>query len=182
MVIVSSDNGPAMDDGYLSFDVRDANGHRPAGALRGEKGTLWEGGSREPFFARWPGRIKPGTESGELLCLADMLATSAALVGESLPAGAGPDSFNLLPALLGEKPKKPLREHLVIQSNNGRALVMRKGSWKLIPPLQQAKAELYDLAADPGETRNVATQHPEIVHELNGLLASIRQDRLPRGR
>ena len=168
LLIITSDNGPAMDDGYLSYDVRDANGHRPGGPLRGFKGSMFEGGTREPFLARWPGRIKPGSQSGELLSLVDMLATCAAVADQRLPDGAGPDSFNLLPLLLGQRPKKPLRDHLVMQGGNPRNLAIRKGPWKL------AGGELFNLEADLGEQTNVAAQHPEIVQELSGLLAGIR--------
>jgi arylsulfatase A-like enzyme len=170
LVIVSSDNGGAMDDGYQSFDVRDANGHLCNGSLRGYKGSLWEGGHREPFIARWPGKIKPGSQSEELLCLVDMLATCAAITGQVLPVEAGPDSFNMLPALLGEKRHQPLRGHLVMQANGSRALAIRKGKWKLLPGPQ-----LYNLTDDPGETRDLAAQHPEIVSELSKLLAQVRE-------
>ena len=166
LVIVSSDNGGAMDDGYESFDVRDANGHLCNGTLRGFKGSLWEGGSREPFIARWPGRIKPGSESAELLCLVDMTATLTAVAGQALPRDAGPDSFNLLPALLGGK---SARDHLVLQANGSRALAIRKGPWKLIPP-----AQLYNLALDSGESNDVASRHSDIVRELSALLEKVR--------
>lgn len=178
LVIVSSDNGGAMDDGYQSFDVRDANGHLCNGSLRGYKGSLWEGGSREPFVARWPGKIKAGSQSDELLCLVDMTATCAAVAGQPLPPDAGPDSFNLLPAVLGEKRGKPLRDHLVLQTNSGRSLAIRKGPWKLIPPAQGNQggaAQLYNLATDPGETTDVAGQQPELVKELSDLLAQVRK-------
>ena len=168
LVVISSDNGGAMDDGYMSFDVRDANGHRFSGPLRGGKGSLYEGGHREPFIARWPEHIQAGSESRELLCLVDLLATFGAVAGQSLAPAEGPDSFNLLPALLGRKSRLPLRDHLVMQAVNGRSLAIRRGPWKLIPP------ELYNLDRDLGETTNLAEQHPEIVRELSELLAQTR--------
>jgi len=175
LIIVSSDNGGAMDDGYMSYDVRDAHGHRPNGALRGFKGSLWEGGHRDPFVARWPGRIKPGSESNELLCLMDMMATFAAVSGQRLEAADGPDSLNLLPALLGQRHGRTLREHLVMQGNGSRRLAIRRGKWKLIPPARAGDpAELYDLGTDPGETCNLASEHPEAVRELSALLKKIR--------
>ena len=170
LVFVSSDNGGAMDDGYQSFDVRDANGHLCNGALRGYKGSLWEGGHREPFIARWPGKIKPGSQSGELLCLVDMLATCAAITGQALPKEAGPDSFNMLPAILGEDRNSQIRDHLVMQANGSSALAIRKGAWKLMPGPQ-----LYNLRDDPGEGRDLAAQHPEIVSDLSKLLAQVRE-------
>jgi arylsulfatase A-like enzyme len=187
LVIVSSDNGGVMDDGYADGAVQDANGHRCNGALRGYKGSLWEGGNREPFIARWPGRIKPGSTSDEMICLVDMLATFAAVAGLALPRDAGPDSFNVLPGLLGEAHDKPLRDHLVMQTNGVNALAVRKGSWKLIParrggpgtgkanPATQETAQLYNLTDDLGETQNVAAQHPDVVKELTLLLQQARE-------
>ena len=107
LVIVTSDNGGVMDDGYADGAVEDAHGHLCNGALHGYKGSLWEGGNREPFIARWPGRIKPGTTSDALICQVDMLATFAALSGQPLPAAAGPDSFNVLPATWASREPNP---------------------------------------------------------------------------
>jgi arylsulfatase A-like enzyme len=187
LVIVSSDNGGVMDDGYADGAVEDANGHRCNGPLRGHKGSLWEGGTREPFIARWPGRIKPGATSDELISLVDMMATFAAAAGQPLPADAGPDSFNVLPALLGEPHDKPLRDHLVIQTNGTHSLAIRKGPWKLIPGnpgggYGKGKgkgpapgSQLFNLADDLAETRNVAADHPEVVKNLSDLLAQVRE-------
>ncbi|MBM4031592.1 MAG: arylsulfatase [Planctomycetes bacterium] len=121
-----------------------------------------------------------GAVSGELLCHVDMLATFAALTGQTLPADAAPDSFNVLPALLGEKPDKPCRDHLV---EHGNVLAIRMGHWKLIPrgPAGKGKkgaggaGELYNLADDLGETKNVASQHPDIVKELSDLRDRVRE-------
>ncbi|MCX6905177.1 MAG: arylsulfatase [Verrucomicrobia bacterium] len=193
LLIVTSDNGGVMDDGYADGAVQDANGHLCNGLLRGYKGSLWEGGHREPFLARWPGRIKPGTASSEVICLVDMLATFAAVVGRDLPENAGPDSFNVLPALLGEKRTQPLRDHLVMQSGGTNRVAIRSGPWKLIPaqrgatnrtPARPAAAgayataanvQLFNLGVDLSETNNVAAQNPAKVKELSELLQRIRQ-------
>jgi arylsulfatase A-like enzyme len=177
LVIVTSDNGGVMDDGYADGAIEDAHGHLCNGALRGYKGSLWEGGNREPFIARWPGRIRPGSTSGELICLVDMLATFAAAAGLPLPAHAGPDSFNVLPALLGEKCERPPRDHLVMQAGGENQLAVRKGPWKLIPggPRNKRAPQLYNLADDLGETKNVAAEHPDLVRELSALLQKVRQ-------
>jgi arylsulfatase A-like enzyme len=194
LVILSSDNGGVMDDGYADGAIEDANGHLCNGPLRGYKGSLWEGGTRGPFIARWPGRIKPGATSDELICLVDMPATFAAIAGQPLPADAAPDSFNVLPALLGEPHDKPIRDHLVMQTNGTNNLAIRKGPWKFIPGnpgggYAKAKAkgeakgegkaagpgaQLFNLADDLAETRNVAAEHPEIVKELTALLEDVR--------
>ena len=194
LILVTSDNGGVMDDGYSDGAVADANGHACNGVLRGFKGGLYEGGHRVPLVARWPGRIKAAATSDALICHVDMLATFAAVAGCDLPADAGSDSLNVLPSLLGEKTGKPPREHLVMHSGGG-ALAVRKGPWKLIgggpgaPAAEdtgKAKAgkagkggpapgELYNLADDLKETTNLAAKYPEAVTELASLLQGFRQ-------
>src|SRR5262249_53144284 len=107
LVIVTSDNGGVMDDGYQDGSGNDTSGHRCNGALRGFKGGLYEGGHRVPFIARWPGKVPAGKTSGELICHVDTLATIAALTEQKLPTAAGPDSFDILPPLLADKPANP---------------------------------------------------------------------------
>jgi arylsulfatase A-like enzyme len=130
-----------------------------------------------PFIARWPGHIKPGT-SDALVGSMDFLASFAALAGRDVPADAAPDSFNVLPALLGQSKKG--REHLLEHSG---VVAIRKGPWKLIPPRAQTPnarrqnggpLELFNLAQDPGETKNVAAENPEIVRELSAMLEKQR--------
>ena len=178
LVIVTSDNGGVLDDGYASHDAENAHGHRCNGALHGYKGSLWEGGHREPFLARWPGKIEAGTQSAELIGLVDMLATFSAIAGQSVPQGGGPDSFNVLPALLGGKSP---REHLVVQANGTQRLALRKGPWKLIPtPGAAARGLLFHLADDLGETKNLAAMHPDVLNEMTALLERIRQNERSR--
>ena len=172
LIIVTSDNGGTMNDGYMTDDRGVAKDHRCNAPLRGEKGDLWEGGHREPFLARWPGKIKPGTESAELIGLVDLSATCAALTGQTLPADAAPDSFNILPALLGGKSP---RDHLVLQSNGIQRQALRQGQWKFIPAGKQGgQDELYNLANDIGETSNLAGKKPEKLKEMQELLAKLR--------
>jgi arylsulfatase A-like enzyme len=182
LVIFSSDNGGVMDDGYQDGSGDDKSGHQCNGVLRGRKGGLYEGGTRVPFIARWPGKVPAGKTSKEVVCLVDLLATAAALTGRELPAEAGPDSFNLLPALRAEKPARSPREHLVMQAGNPNWLAVRKGPWKLIPPAPKkggkgagAKPELYNLADDLAETTDLAAKNPEKVKELAELLAAVRK-------
>ena len=175
-MIVTSDNGGVMEDGYLDGSIANANGHRCNGALRGYKGSLWEGGHREPFIARWPGKIKPGTTSDELIGLVDMLATFAAVAGAELPADAGPDSFNVLPVLL-DQPHKPVRNCLVLQNFNGRNLALRQGQWKFIAAQgPQARGPLlFDLEDDLGESKNLAASKPEIVAQMQERLRAVQK-------
>lgn len=177
LVVVTSDNGGVMDDGYQDGTGTDASGHRCNGPLRGFKGGLYEGGHRVPFVARWPGKIPAGKTSNELIGLVDTLATVAAITGQKLPDGAGPDSFDVLPALLVEKPAKPCRETIMLQAGGG-PLAIRKGAWKYIPNEgKKAKGgpELYDLAADLGESKNLLRTNAEKAKELAELLRAARE-------
>ena len=166
--------------------MHDRGGHQPAGPLRGTKYTIWEGGTRVPFLVRWPARIKPSV-SDALLCQVDLLASFAALVGRNLPQAVGPDSFNVLAALLGED-KQSMRDHLVEQAD---VLGLRKGALKLVDPKPLKKAtakkgaarpakkpELYNLADDLAETKDIAEQKPETVKEMGTQL----KDVIERGR
>jgi arylsulfatase A-like enzyme len=99
--------------------------------LLGQKTDAWEGGHRVPFIARWPGHVPAGTCSGELICLADMLATFAAVLGRELGPDDGPDSFNVLPALLDTPGHAPVRPLLLTTGVYGMAI--REGRWVLIP-------------------------------------------------
>ncbi|HEY8503708.1 MAG TPA: arylsulfatase, partial [Gemmataceae bacterium] len=146
------------------------------------KYSAFEGGTRVPFVIRWPARVKPGV-SDALVCQVDLMASLAALTGRELPAGAGPDSFNVLPALLGESDAG--RDHLVEHAG---VLSLRRGSWKLIEPgkprMNAAGVEpgvapqpqLYNLAEDPGETENLAAKRPEVLRELTALLRQLRTE------
>jgi arylsulfatase A-like enzyme len=180
LVIFTSDNGGVMDDGYQDGSGDDKSGHKCNGVLRGFKGQLYEGGHRIPMIARWPGHVPVGKTSNELVCHVDLLATVAALIGKELPANTGPDSFNVLPALLAEKPEKPCRESLVVQGGYIAGLAVRKGSWKLIPDSGKKKKDvagpqLFNLADDLSETKNLAAEKPELVIELADLLAKVRE-------
>ena len=177
LVMFSSDNGPVVDDGYADGAVEKLNGHLPAGPLRGGKYSNYEGGTRVPFIVRWPGRVKPGV-SDALFCQIDLLASLTALSKSEVPKAAGPDSRNLLPALLGDS--RVGRDELVEQATGPLTLAIRKGTWKLIlpyGPMAQRKghSELFDLAQDVGETRDVAGDHPDKVKELSELLQKVRE-------
>jgi arylsulfatase A-like enzyme len=175
LVIFTSDNGGVMDDGYQDGSGVDTSGHKCNGALRGFKGAPYEGGTRIPMIASWPGKIPAGKTSAELVSSVDFLATFAALTGQPLPEGAGPDSFDISPALFDQKPARPCRTTLTMQ---GQGIAVRQGTWKLVPDRPQRDGirapELYDLATDLSETTNLAGKHPEKVKELSALLDTLR--------
>ncbi len=186
LVILSSDNGPVLDDGYQDQAVTALGNHKPAGPLRGGKGSNFEAGTRVPFIVRWPGHVTPGT-SDALVCQIDFIASLGALVGLGKPAGTAPDSLNILPALLGLSPVG--RDHLVEDASR-RSL--RMGQWKYIPGLpgkgkgknngrggngnetgNADEPQLYDLATDLGETTNLAAKMPSKVAEMQARLVEI---------
>jgi arylsulfatase A-like enzyme len=184
ILIFTSDNGPVVDDGYKDQAVELLDGHKPSGPLRGGKYSIFDAGTRVPFLVRWPGRVPPGL-SEALVCQIDLLASMAALNGQTLDAAAGPDSFNVSAALLGKSPTG--RDHLVEHAGT---LSLIRGNWKYIEPSRGARfnantntelgndpqPQLYDLKEDIGEKRNVAADHPEVVKEMAALLAKIRSD------
>ena len=128
LLIFTSDNG-----GMLNQGGQDAflDGHRSNGELLGFKFDSWEGGHRIPFMVRWPGVIPEGSESDLLISNVDMLATLASLTGYDLKEGEGPDSYNVLPILLGET-KKQVRDHLVLAAFKEPNMALRKGKWVYI--------------------------------------------------
>ena len=154
LVLVSADNGAAG---------------RTYPPLRDNKGSIYEGGHREPFLARWPGRIEPGTISDQIISITDIFATCVSLIGKSLPENAGEDSVSFLKCLYGQQ-KGPFREASVQQSGK-KALAIRKGKWKLIVHGDN-KRELFDLNADIGEKYNLIETNPEVATELALLLQS----------
>jgi len=129
LVIFTSDNGGMLNGGgHKAWEA----GHRLNGELLGFKFDAYEGGHRVPFIARWPGKVKAGTRSSQLVSSVDMLATLGAVAGYTLKGEEGPDSFNVLPALIGE-PRQSIRDHLLQASRQATHLGLRMGKWVYIP-------------------------------------------------
>ncbi len=169
IVFFTSDNGP-------SAEAK----HRPkffssAGPLRGVKRDLYEGGIRVPMLVRWPGHVPAGQVSDVVWAFWDVMPTLAALAGVTPPAGL--DGISMLPALLGQA--APQRAHLYWDYGHTRGnykQAVRDGDWKAIRNRADAAIELYDLKADPGETHDVAGDHPEIVERMARQMAEARVD------
>ena len=175
IVIVTSDNG-----GLLR--PADGFGHRSCGDLRGAKTSAYEGGHRVPFIVRWPEKVPSGTTCDETMCHVDLMATLCAALDIELPSHAGPDSWNMLPAWLGESSERPIREATVCVSQNASTYAVRRGPWKLLLPAKgdPQRVELYNLSDDLAESINLASKHPEEVEELKALFAKYRDQGFSR--
>lgn len=166
VVFFSSDNGP-----WLTFHHHGGS----AGLLRGGKGSTWEGGMREPTLAWWPGQIRPGSVCRDVASTMDLFATCHALAGIEVPSDRVLDSHDLTPVLRG---KGSSSRRVLLYYRAYQLMAIRKGPWKMHlmtqdaygPGAREAKVHdpplLFHLGVDPGETRNVAHQHSEVLDEL----------------
>lgn len=202
LVLFNADNGPeTMHAAWMRTD----HDHDASGGRRGVKRDGWEGGHRVPFIARWPKRIPKGQVSDQMTNTTDIFATLASIVGYELPDDAATDSFDILPAMLGnQNPKKSIRPHLLTQSFRGEFQI-RQGSWKYLDhqgsggnnyargimkqyalPEAEPKApgQLYNLSTDPGETTNLYSKAPEKRRQLRALLHKLKESgrSAPKGR
>jgi arylsulfatase A-like enzyme len=185
IIIFTSDNGQVIDDGYKDEAVEKLGNHKPSGIYRGGKYSAFEAGTRVPFIVSWKGKIKKGKVNNALFSQIDLYASLANLTGGKVEEGQAPDSKNYLPVLLN-KAGTP-REFLVEQSINS-TLSLLVGNWKYIEPSKGAKIgkdtntelgndtkpQLYNLADDPGETKNLAELFPDRVAEMKLRLDGIK--------
>ena len=171
IVIFTADNGHSH---YTGWEKLVAAGHMPSGPYRGHKGDVWEGGHRVPLVVRWPKHVKAGASSRHLVCLTDIFATCAEVVGADPPTDGAEDSLSFLPSALGVA-KVDGRTSMVNHSNHGE-FAYRDGPWKLVfkksgRNLEQARgkptiAELYNLDSDIAEQNDVIQKHPEIARRM----------------
>jgi arylsulfatase A len=179
LVVFTSDNGCSPAAGTPALEKQ---GHFASAGFRGYKADVWDGGHRVPFLVRWPGVVRPDSRSDRLVCLTDLFATGADVVGAKVPAAAGEDSVSFLPELLGKRGAG--RAAIVHHSIQGR-FAIRDGKWKLClcagsggwsPGGGTESPQLYDMDADPGETKNLAATRPEVVTRLTSLLETFVAD------
>ncbi len=184
LVIFSSDNGPVLNDGYEDRAVELVGKHKPWGPFSGGKYSILEAGTRVPFIAWWPSRIKPGT-SDALISQVDMVASFSALTGTKLGPEDASDSRNMLPVLLGHTRKG--RDNLVEMALTW---ALRMDDWKYIEPRQgpelfkevniktglSMQPQLYNLKEDPAEQHNLAEKFPGKVEKMKRILEKIKKD------
>lgn len=189
LIILSSDNGPVVDDGYADRAEELLNGHSPTGNLRGGKYSAFEGGTRIPLIVHWPAQIKGAQESNTLVSQIDWLASMAKLVGARIPKGAALDSYNYLDNLLGRANED--RPWIIEQASN-HTLSVRTRNWKYIegsdggkmitwgPKIETGYApvpQLYNMS-DETEQVDVAAKNPQKVFELERILRKVRTQTL----
>ena len=193
LVIFTSDNGCSK---AANIKALAEKGHLVSAHMRGSKADIWDGGHRVPFIVRWPGKVRSGSTSDQLICLTDLFATVSSIVGTDFPATSCEDSVSFLPALSGN-PILSERAGVIHHSFSGH-FAYRTGKWKLIlakgsggwsfpkehqVPKGASKAQLYNLEADPGEQVNLYTAKPEIAERLLAqLTAEVRRGRSTKGR
>lgn len=166
------------------------NGHSPAGPLRGNKYSAFEGGTRIPAIVRWPKGAASSQVSNALVSQIDWFASLASLVGAGLPKGAAPDSFNYLDTWLG---KNQSDRSWVIEQASNHTLSVRTKDWKYIEPNDGpamitwgpkietgnlSTPQLYHVVDDVAEQKNVASLHPDLVFELQNILRHVRMKNL----
>ncbi len=197
LVIFTSDNGGVVNPGNENASAAIKAGLAINGPLRGGKHSEGEGGFREPFLVRWPGKIPAGTVSDQVICLTDMLATFASLLKAPLPKGNAEDSFDVSRTFTEAKPGPPVRDHVVLQAADA-TYDIRMGDWKFIERAhapeftsvrnkkkteaaakkkQKAafqKDELFNLKADPAETNDVIAANAELAAKLKKALVEAR--------
>ena len=177
IIFFSGDNG--ANDYFKSAEhprgVHSGNKHPSTGVeYRGTKGTLYEGGLRVPFVARWPGKIAPGRVSEHLGYFPDMLPTIAEIAGSMRPVDT--DGISIVPELIGEKAagrKQPQHDYLYWEINGWTAI--RQGNWRAVRPKGSERWELYDLSSDPSESHDLASTQPEILAKLTALAAKAHE-------
>ena len=186
IIILTSDNGPILDDGYDDKAEELLNGHRPTGPFRGNKYSSFEGGTAVPFIVSWKNHIAPNQESDALVSHIDIMRSLGSLFNARLPKESACDSQDNLATILGEN--KTSREYLTEMSNT-HVLSVRSGKWKYIEPSNGpamiqwgpkvetgnlAEPQLYDMSVDQGERKNVASEHPDVVAKMQAYIEEVR--------
>lgn len=188
LVILTSDNGPILDDGYDDKAKELVNGHSPSGPFRGTKYSTFEGGTMVPAIVRWPKAVKGGQESDALMSHIDLMGSLGSLIGATLPQGTAPDSQDRLGAWLGnDRQGAPY----VIEQAVDHTLSVRTPEWKYTEPSDNAPIQwgtgietgytpmpqLYDMSGSKDERDNLALKNPQVVYDMQNILRRERAKR-----
>lgn len=186
LIILSSDNGPVLDDGYDDKAVELAGSHKPGGPFRGGKYGAFEAGTCVPAIVRYPAQVKKNQTLNTLLSQVDWIQSLASLVNVTIPQSKAPDSQNHLDSWLGKSKKD---RPWVIEESNILALSVRKGKWKYIEPSNGSPMitwgpkietgyapydQLFDMNKSYSESENLAPKYPAIVKEMKDILMQER--------
>lgn len=183
LIVLCSDNGPVLDDGYKDGAVEKLGDHQPVAVYSGGKYSIMEGGTRTPFITCWPGTIKPDV-SDEVVSTIDMATSLANYLGVDIPDDACLDSIDVMDALLGREGAEG-RAQLIQQDNLGGSLGYREGKWKLqrlakynreTGTIGDIRFQLFDLNTDHGEKKNVSQEHPEVFERIKAGLQKLLDD------
>lgn len=182
LVILTSDNGPVLDDGYQDRAEELLGNHKPSGPFRSGKYSSFEGGTMVPFIARWPKTIAAGQQSDALISHIDLMATMASLLNVPIPQREAADSRDQLQSWLG---KDKVGRDYVVEQSTSRVLSVRTKQWKYIEPSNGPKMitwgpkietgndkqpQLFNLSGNPYETTNVAAENPETVSQMQAII------------
>lgn len=195
IIVFASDNGFANP---ADLKAQLSKGHNPSMMYRGVKTDIFEGGHRVPFIVSWGGKLNKGKVSSQLVSTTDFFRTAAELSNATIPDNTAEDSYSFLSEITGKNTNYAKRESIVHHSSNG-FFAIRKGNWKLIlcshsggnsfpkENSEEAKTgpsvQLYDMANDIEETKNVQDKEPEIVKELTDLMTKyIKEGRSTKGK
>jgi arylsulfatase A-like enzyme len=163
LVLFTSDNGPHSEGGYQA-EMNNSNGE-----LRGLKRDIYEGGIRVPFIAWWPKHIGAHETSAHVAAHQDLMPTLASIAGAENRVPQDIDGLSFAPTLLGKPKDQQQHEYLYWAFyERGGSQAVRSSHWKFVEQPKGTKPQLFDLQEDPGETKDVAQQHPKVVTRLRG--------------
>ena len=174
MIIITSDNGPRIKEGYKDGALENINEHDPYAGLRGRKGMVYEGGTRVPFLFSWPLKQKKSFVQNQPFCYIDMLASLNTILNIKVQENQLHDSKNAS-SLFFDPNAKEYRDYILTQ-DNGRNVALRKGDWKFIPSIKTNKDELYNLRLDPSEKNNCLLDNEKVVKKMKSYYHSVQKN------